>query len=202
MIHQLQVTYHTEHDRILVRMNTRAGEEIRLWLTRGLLKNLHPHLVLVTSEVAALSPNQGNSSDLGTTGKPVGAASHDGADNLALLEFKKQESLQKADFSTPFAAQAQTLPLGGEPMLVTLAQLSVLESGQLRLGFEEKLSTTEKNRQVEITLGADLLNGFMHLLDMALGNANWGLVLAPATPYKKPAAPDAFATALPPQYMN
>lgn len=202
MIHQLQVTYLTEHDRILVRMNTRAGEEIRLWLTRALLRNLHPHLAMVTNEIAALAPAQAQGPAQNAATEPTGSVAHDGADNRALIEFKKQESLQKTDFSTPFAAQAQTLPLGGEPLLATTAQLTVLESGQLRLGFEEKLAVTDKNRQVEITLGADLLNGLMHLLDLALSNANWGLGVAPATLFKKPVPPDAFATAMPPQYLN
>ncbi len=198
MIHQLQVTYLKEHDRILVRMNTRAGEEIRLWLTRALLKNLHPHLLLATDEVAALAPPENQ----GQEGASVTTAAHDGAHDQALLAFKKQASLQKADFSTPFSSQAQTLPLGNEPLLATTAQLTVLESGQLSLGFEEKLATTDKNRQVVITLGADLLHGLMHLLAQAMGQADWGLTIAAAAPFKKPAAPDAFATAQPPQYLN
>ena len=33
-IHQLSVTYLPEQDRILARVNTTAGEEMRLWLTR------------------------------------------------------------------------------------------------------------------------------------------------------------------------
>lgn len=202
MIHQLQVTYIKEHDRILMRINTHAGEEIRLWLTRALLKNLLPHLTVATGEVAALSPEQEKATALGTADGPVGHAAHDGADSRALLEFKKQESLQKTDFSTPFAAQAQTLPLGSEPLLATTVQLAVLESGQMQLGFEEKLVATDKNRQVVVTVGADLLNGLMHLLAQALGHADWGLAITPATPFGESATPDAFATALPPQYLN
>ena len=195
MIHQLQVTYVKEHDRILVRLNTRAGEEIRLWLTRGMLKNLHPHLTQATDDMAVLQPAQ-------SQGSSNGSAAHDGADSRALYEFKKQESLQKADFSTPFAEQAQTLPIGREPLLATSVQLCVLQSGELRLGFEEKLLATDKNRQIEITLGADLFNGMMHLLALALSHADWGLGVAPPTLLKKPATLDAFATAVPPQYLN
>ena len=44
--------------------------------------------------------------------------------------------------------------------------------------------------------------GLMHLLAQALSHAGWGLTTAPATPFKKPSAPDAFATAQPPQYLN
>ena len=78
----------------------------------------------------------------------------------------------------------------------------MLESGQLRLGFEEKLTASENKRQIEMTLGADLLNGLMHLLDMAVSQSGWGLALAPTTTFKKTSASDAFATATPPQYLN
>ena len=43
-IHQLSVTYLPEEDRILARINTTAGEEMRLWLTRRLMLGLWPLL--------------------------------------------------------------------------------------------------------------------------------------------------------------
>jgi hypothetical protein len=198
----LQVTYVKEHDRILVRINTRAGEEIRLWLTRALVKNLLPHLSAVAKEIAALTSAQGRAFAKDFGDATAQQAAHDGSDNRALLEFRRQESLQKADFSTPFAGQANSLPLGSEPLLATTAHLNVLDSGKLRMGFEEKISTAENNRQVEMTLENDLLNGLMHLLDMALNQSGWDLTLATANSFKKTSAIDVFAAATPPQYLN
>jgi hypothetical protein len=66
-----------------VRLNTHAGEELRLWLTRRMVKNLFPHMLQASAELAA---------------PPALVASHDGADRRALAEFKKQETLQKTDF--------------------------------------------------------------------------------------------------------
>ena len=43
-IHQLSVTYLAEQDRILVRINTTAAKEMRLWLTRRLTVGLWPLL--------------------------------------------------------------------------------------------------------------------------------------------------------------
>ena len=39
-IHQMSVTYLPEQDRILMRINTTEGEEMRMWLTRRLMVGL------------------------------------------------------------------------------------------------------------------------------------------------------------------
>ena len=49
-IHQLSVNYLQEQDRILLRINTSAGEELRLWLTRRLTLNLWPMLTKIVAD--------------------------------------------------------------------------------------------------------------------------------------------------------
>ncbi|MEI7764597.1 MAG: hypothetical protein WCI85_15275 [Comamonadaceae bacterium] len=186
-IHQLQASYVLEQDRILVRMNTLAGEELRLWLTRRMVRNLFPHMLQVTADLVA-DQAQG--------------ASHDGADRNALTQFKKQESLQKADFHTPFNSQAASLPIGDAPLLASRVHVTVCDGGALRIGFEEDVADAATKRSFEVTLGQDLLHGFMHLLEAALQQADWGITLEPGTAGGEPLAADAFANAKPPQYLN
>ena len=186
-IHQLQVTYLVEHDRILVRLNTHAGEELRLWLTRRMIKNLFPHMLQASTEIAA---------PLALT------ASHDGADRRALAEFKKQETLQKTDFNTPFNTQAAVLPIGGDPLLATTVHVTPTDKGSLRIGFEEKVPGAAKPRGFEVTLGPGLLPGFMHLLELALKHADWGIALREVETVQETNPIDAFATAQPPKYLN
>jgi len=80
-IHQLQVTYLMEHDRILVRLNTHCAEELRLWLTRRMVRNLFPHIIGITDALIS---------------EQVADTHHDGVDRKALTQFKKQELLSKA----------------------------------------------------------------------------------------------------------
>ena len=187
MIHQLQVSYLIEQDRILVRLNSHGGEELRLWLTRRLLKNLLPHLV----ELATRLDQQ-----------PAQPASHDGADPQALNEFKKQESLQQADFSTPFNNEAAVLPMGDEPLLATSVHITRHEDGQLKLAFEEGLPGVQKLRNFEVTLGTDLLHALMHLLDKALQHADWSISSGEPSDEHDASLLDAFANASPPKYLN
>ena len=54
-IHQLSVNYLAEQDRILMRVNTAASEEMRLWLTRRLMLGLWPLLTkLLTKHLLKL----------------------------------------------------------------------------------------------------------------------------------------------------
>lgn len=187
MIHQLQAAYQIEQDRILVRINTHAGEELRLWLTRRMVKNLFPHMIKACTELVSTLPQQ---------------ASHDGADSRALTEFSKQESLRQADFQTPFDNQALTLPMGDEPLLATTVHIATSAGGTLRLGFEEKLPAGAKTRSFEVTLSPTLLHGLLHLLETALKQADWGLTLGEVEKHKNAQLLDAFATAEPPRYLN
>ncbi len=186
-IHQLQVSYQMEQDRLLVRLNTHSGEELRLWLTRRMIKNLFPHMIRASIETDAAS---------------MQLTSHDGADSRALSQFRKQESLQQADFQTAFKGEASVLPMGTEPLLVTTVHVTPLESGALRLAFEENMPGSTTNRRCEVILAPPLLHGFMHLLETALKHTDWGLTLAEPSEAPDNASLDPLATALPPKYLN
>jgi hypothetical protein len=172
-IHQLSVNYLQEHDRILARINTTDGAELRLWLTRRLTMGLMPLLnKIVTEQVAkqeALkSPHI----------SPASAA--DARTKALLTEFKKEESLQKSDFKTPFKDLAAQLPLGAEPLLVTEVNVTPLANGQLQMAFSEKLPDTPNQRSFQVALEANLIHGFVHLLEKALAASQWtqGLPIA------------------------
>jgi hypothetical protein len=104
-IHQLSVNYLQEQDRILARINTTDGAELRVWLTRRLTLGLMPLLhKIVTEQVAKQEALKAPHFS------PIAAA--DARTKALLADFKKEESLQKSDFQTPFKDQPAQLPLG------------------------------------------------------------------------------------------
>ena len=127
-IHQLSVTYLPEQDRILARVNTTAGEELRLWLTRRLMVGLWPLLSKAMTERLLRLEAAGSSLD----------AADDQLKQM-LTDFRKQEFLQHADFATPYrkTETEPDLPLGEEPLLVTDVDATPLPNGRLRLCFNE-----------------------------------------------------------------
>lgn len=186
-IYQLQASYQAQQDRILLRMNTRSNEEFRLWLTRRMVKNFFPHLVRISAQ-------QGSN--------PAQLISHDSSDSTALAAFKKQESLAKADFRTPYSAEMLSQPIGNEPLLATKMHMTQLDRQKLRLGFEEDSSGGDKPRAFEVTLGPSVVHSLLHMLEMVLKSADWGFMGAPVPPPPQTGLLDDFAAAKPPVYLN
>ena len=178
-VHQMSVTYVGEQDRILLRINTTQGEEMRLWLTRRLMLGLWP--ALNNAIAGSASPAQ-----------PASAAV-DAPARRMLAEFQRQAFLQKSDFATPYAAPEAALPLGPEPLLVSEVQLTPLARSvgggtpqpQIRIHFQEKLSRGTPQRGFQLELAPQLSHGLLHLLERALQESQWGIAGIAA----KPAAP-------------
>jgi len=161
-IHQLSVTYLAEQDRILVRVNTAAAEEMRLWLTRRLMLGLWPLLSkLLTKHLLKLE----------SAGTSLEAA--DEALKKMLADFRKEQFLQEADFDTPYDENQTVLPLGEDPLLVTDVDASPLPSGRLRLSFNERLPNVERPRSFQMEMDPKLMQGMMHLLEQALARSQW-----------------------------
>jgi hypothetical protein len=122
---------------------------------------------------------------------PTAAA--DAQTQQMLAEFKKEESLQKSDFQTPYKAP-NALPLGPEPLLVTEVSVAPLPSGQLQLSFNEKLPLDDGQpnpspRGFRVALEQKLVHGFVHLLEKALAISQWSGATAVALAAAEPALP-------------
>jgi hypothetical protein len=187
-IHQVSVNYLHEQDRILVRINSRDAEEIRLWLTRRLCLGWVPMLRaalgnLVVATVAPAAP------------APVKSPPPAWADEL-----NKLHSLKQSDFKTPFAHEAKAWPIGADPLLVTTIRMTQQGNDRLELAFEETLMARKAQaRGFQASLETTLLNGFMHLLEQALDNADWQQGTDEAAP---PTPSDDLNTLNRPKYLH
>lgn len=170
-IHQVSVNYLHEQDRILVRINSRDAQEIRLWLTRRLCTGWVPALRATLRDMAAMVSVAEEVAD--KTSTLADLPPHDSAPAWN-EEFKKLHSLQNTDFKTPFKSDVKTWPLGTEPLLVTTVRMTAKSKDRLDMAFEESLlARKEQVRGFQVSLEPLLLTGFMHLLEKALDNTQW-----------------------------
>ncbi len=157
-IHQVSVIYVEEQDRILVRFNTVEGEELRLWLTRRMLGRVLEPLHDAVGHLEARKTQLPDSSPEA---------------RRMLADLKRAEVVKQADFSTPYKAAADKLPLGSKPLVVTQMSMTVKDPHQLHIGFEERLPQQQEVRGFQVALESPMLHGFMHLLEAALDKAQW-----------------------------
>ena len=161
-IHQLSAVYQAEQDRIFLRINTSAAEEIRLWLTRRLMVGLWPLLSkLLTQHLLKME----------TAGTTLESA--DEGLKKMLADFRKEQFLQEADFDTPYDENQAVLPLGPQPVLVTDVDAAPLPNGRLRLSFNERMPGDKPPRNFHVELDQKLMQGLMHLLEQALAKSQW-----------------------------
>ena len=200
-IHQLSVTYLPEQDRILARVNTTAGEEIRLWLTRRLLVGLWPLLSRVMTSHMLRLEAAGTSLDEADAGM-----------KKMLVDFRKEEFLQHADFDTPYQDQKQVLPLGKEPLTVTDVDAAPLPNGRLRLSFNENIPPGQaaaaseppaQPRRFQMEMEPRLMQGLLHLLEQALAQSRWRERFEQAaSATDDPALPDGSSQPARPRSLN
>ena len=184
-IHQLSVNYQAEQDRIFMRVNTSASEEIRLWLTRRLMLGLWPLLSkLLTQHLLKLE----------SAGTSLETADEDLKKMLA--DFRKEQFLQQADFDTPYDENQAVLPLGADPVLVTDVDATPLPNGRLRLSFNERMPGGKEPRSFQIEMEPQLMQGLMHLLEQALARSQW------QEPFAQGAADESGDDARKPRYLN
>ena len=151
---QYQVSYVTEQDRMLLRINTEDRMEYRLWLTRHVLGLLWEALLKVI--------DAGPAEDL-----PVEADKRE-----AILHFDHQTAVEQADFDTPFQEEASGFPLGEEGVLVVTAGVSRKAAG----GFTLTLNPRQ-GKGINMNLNGILMHSFMQLLIDSSKHAQWGLDL-------------------------
>ena len=180
-IHQISVTYVQAQDRCLVRINSPAGDELRLWFTRRLTLGLMPRLNHVAGEqlrlhLALATP---------TTSAPSATPSalpmaQQRADLLA--SFQKEAEIYQGDFKTPFKEQPVALPLGAQPLVITDVKLALQPNGKIDLQLVEKSDQQALN--ITLAMAPQLVQGLLHLLAKALKKSQWQQVplLPPARP--------------------
>jgi hypothetical protein len=160
-LHQLQLTYQVEDDRIILRISfkeTESLQEIRAWLTRRLVKNLWSGIIRALETRVSLA-------------QPL--AAHASAE---IVNMEHQASVSEirsnGSFDTPFEAAADDFPMGETPILVTAAHFTIHPDQPLRVNF-----TNADNHGFEIAFTQTVLHGFCSLLQEAVTAAEWDLEL-------------------------
>ena len=93
------------------------------------------------------------------------------------------------------SVEADTLPLGPDPLLITDIQMTPQTDGTLLLGFQEKLGEPP-HRGFQARVKSDLIVGLQHLLRDAIHKAQW-------LTHEPPVSPDWVDGPPPPRgYLN
>lgn len=160
-LHQINVAYDAEQDRLLVSMSTVERVEYKLWLTRRIVRGLWQGLVQLMA-----------SSELARSQAAPEA-------RRAVVEFQHEQALREARFSDRYENGQLQPALPGDPLLVVRIRLQGAGAGRHQLSFLPK-----SGQGFNVQLTDSLLHAFARLLHDAMNATEWdlGLALPAATP--------------------
>ena len=163
-MHQMQLSYVSTEDRLLFRLNTKARQEFRFWMTRRYVMILWHSLnqLLAKEEPAAAAA---------VPEVPVPALV-DPLVEAAKKEFKHQEFVAQADFKTQYQ-ESTYLPLGDTPALLFSVGIKPAPDGTAMLCMHP-----EKGQGIEMVLNEQILHSLCQLIIDTTTKADWRLNLA------------------------
>lgn len=152
-INQVNFSYSQLEDRLLFRFNTLDKTEFRMWLTRAMSVRLLGQLHQVV-RIDLLRERPGLVA----------------LDMDAVVKFRREAALVKADYVQSFSSEAVIFPLGQQPILVTdvvmdSSKLVSVVTFQLAVGQGVSLSLNHDLGLAISKLLADVIDG----LDWAVG---------------------------------
>ena len=153
-IEQLNLSYDALQDRLVLRLGLADQTEIKVWLTRRIIKALWGMLQ-------------------GLSLVPMSAPDvFDASTQQALDDFAaRQKEMQKMDFSETY--QADRKPITDDPMLPS--DFRIIENKDEKYMLE--LHSTEKHT-VRIPLNQEITSALVNMLQMVTRDAQWDLALS------------------------
>ncbi len=161
-LHQIQVTYSAEEDRLLCRTSFKGEDEglqeIRVWLTRRMVQRLWPVIIDALEKQVTLD-------------QPL--AAHASAEIVGMDHFASIEEIRESgSFNNPYETSIQAYPLGEAPILVANANFTLNPNQPIRMNL-----TPLEGPGFEIGFSQTVLHGFCSLLKDAVKTAEWDLNL-------------------------
>ncbi|MGH8809182.1 MAG: hypothetical protein ACREX0_15015 [Noviherbaspirillum sp.] len=160
-LHQIQLTYSVDEDRILYRASFRAQDgglqEVRAWLTRRLVKTLWMGIMDALEAQVTLDKPQ---------------AAHASADIVSMEHHAWVEEIKdKGNFNNRYET-GNTYPLGEAPILIRAADFSQHPGRPIRINM-----VPAQGDGFEIAFTLPILHGFCSLLKEAVSKAGWDMAL-------------------------
>lgn len=155
-IEQLQLRYDPGQDRALLTVKTSNLQAYRMWLTRRYTAALWPILMRFVEA------------------EPVAQRVAAPEARRAVLGFQREQAIAETDFQTPFRDDAEELPFGDEPLVLTRVELRRQQDGMPALWFG-----AQDQRGLQLRPSTQLVYSLTKLIADVATKADWRLGLEP-----------------------
>ena len=154
-LHQMNLGYDVQHDRLLLRVATTDSLEYRLWLTRRMVKGLWPGLVQLMQNT------------------PMARQQAEPGAKQAVVEFQREQALAQTQFGGAYDGERMQPAVPGEPMLVWAVRMRPNPDGGNDLEFLPK-----DGPGLHMRLQDAMIHAFAKLLQDTMRTTDWDFVLS------------------------
>jgi hypothetical protein len=174
-IHQIQMAYNAQEDRILLRILSTQRAEFRFWMTRRYAKLLWTVLIKMLER------------------DPAAATHADENVRRTMMGMQHANAVRAGEFAKPFEEGVSITPLGAAPVLLSRV------SGKQPANQQPVLSLhPDKGQGLDLGVNTALLHMISKLLVDAVAQSDWDLKLAIDPDFAVPPQ----AQGLPPHKLN
>lgn len=174
-IHQIQMSYNAQEDRILLRILSTQRAEFRFWMTRRYVKLLWTVLIKMLER------------------DPVAAGHADENVRRTLMGVQHVTAVSAGEFAKPYEEGVSVLPLGANPVLLWRVTARQGDQQQQTLSLHP-----EKGQGLDLGVNTTLLHMISKLLLDAVAQSDWDLKLAIDPDFATPPQ----AQGIPPHKLN
>ncbi|MBA5249534.1 hypothetical protein MNB_SUP05-SYMBIONT-4-1382 [hydrothermal vent metagenome] len=168
-IHQMQISYSPQEDRLILRINSKENEEMRLFFTRRIVTSfwdiLNQTINHSLEHHPVLNDMDNASADLGNE------SARQQMQQQMQQQIHHQDIINESDYATPFN-DGNKFPMGETPTLVEKITINAYENGNIKLIF---VSDTDKN--IDLNLNQSLLHNLSDLLSRVIPSTEWNIGL-------------------------
>jgi hypothetical protein len=174
-IHQIQMVYNAQEDRVLLRILSAERAEFRFWLTRRYVKLLWTVLLKMLER------------------DPAASVHTDEKIRRTMMGFQHENVVRGGEFAKPFEEGLNAFPLGETPILLSRISGKQPDQKQQQLSLHP-----EQGQGIDLGVNADLLHMISKLLVDAVKQSDWDLKLVIDPDFAVPAQ----AQGVPPHKLN
>ncbi len=171
-IHQMQISYSNQEDRLVMNINSAEGEEIRLFLTRRIVVSFWDILNQTINHSLINKPDLNDMEK--TPVVPITLASGKESTPQQMQQqmehqAEHQNIINKSDYTTPFNT-GNTFPIGETPILIDKITINVYENTNIALIF-----ASADGQDINLNLNSQLLHNILDLLIRVMPSTEWDI---------------------------
>ncbi|BAS68219.1 hypothetical protein [Bathymodiolus septemdierum thioautotrophic gill symbiont] len=168
-IHQIQISYSDQEDRLLMSINSTENEEMRLFLTRRIVTSFLDILNQTISHSLLNKPELNNMEK--SACEPDKELTPQQMQQQMAHQAKHQHIVDESDYATPFNT-GNKFPMGEVPILVVKITINIHQDNNVSFVF-----VNTDGEDINFNLNPQLLHNILDLLAKVLPSTEWNIGL-------------------------